>query len=294
MSLISAAESSDSAVFAAAASVAISDICSSLADAFLSCGARPRAQLDVINMALEVAHALSTHQRVSAALPASVAGCLRDTFVSALTVPSKHAALGIIAETRSNVSVAGTSGMALSAASGISLLVTSRIITHSAASDAFTMLCDLAVDAKGACSQTAATNGDDEVVPLHLHACRLIASCISSISTTGSTNSGDQFENICKSRVIPFVSAQLSAALSAPDLPFPSAAIDDDAEASNPLSRHLSPAVACITALCRCSSLVPAVVASFMPDLIRELKVAAVVMISRVNCNNSSAGHRSD
>lgn len=242
-------------------------------------------------MALELAHALSTHQRVSAALPSSVAGCLRDTFVSALTVPSKHAALGIIAETRSNFSVAGTSGMALSAASGISLLVTSRIITQSAASDAFTMLCDLAVDAKGACSQTAATNGDDEVVPLHLHACRLIASCISSISATGPTNSGDQFENICKSRVIPFVSAQLSAALSAPDLPFPSAAIDDD---SNPLSRHLSPAVACITALCRCSSLVPAVVASFMPDLIRELKVAAVVMISRVNCNNSSAGHRSD
>ncbi len=288
MSLIAAAESSDSAPFAAAASVAINDICSSLADAFLSCGTRHRAQLDVINMALEMAHALSTHQRVAAALPASVAGSLRDTFVSALTVPSKHSASGMIAETRSNFSAAGTSGMALSAASGISLLVTSRIIAHGAASDAFTMLCDLAVDAKAACSQTAATNSDDDAVPLHLHACRLIAACISSISTPGSTDSGDQFENICKSRVIPVVSAQLSAALRAPDSPFPSAVIDDDAEASNPLSRHLSPTVACITALCRCSSLVPAVVASFMPDLIRHLKVAAAVMISRVNCNNSS------
>ena len=88
MCLIAAAESSDSAVFNHAACSAVSDICSLLADAFLSAGPRPHAQLHVVNMALELAHALSTNLKIAAALPPSVAEYLRDTFVSALTVPS--------------------------------------------------------------------------------------------------------------------------------------------------------------------------------------------------------------
>ncbi len=157
--------------------------------------------------------------------------------------------------------------MALSAASGISLLVTSLIISGAAAADAFTMLCDLAANEPKGHSQAAGTRGGDETVPLHLHACRLIASCISSSS------SRQQFEAICKSRVIPSISSDLCAAFKTSAPSAPCAAADDDAEASASGSRQLPPSVACMTALCRCSSLVPALVASFMPDLIQHLQV---------------------
>jgi len=56
MCVVAAAESSDaSADDAAAAAAVVNGVCSSLSDAFLSCGPRPRAQLEVINMALELA-----------------------------------------------------------------------------------------------------------------------------------------------------------------------------------------------------------------------------------------------
>jgi hypothetical protein len=87
--LVDAAASSASPNFTAAAASAIGEICSSLADAFLSCGARPHAQLHVVNMALELAHALSLRRNVASALAPSVAASLRDTFVSALTMPSE-------------------------------------------------------------------------------------------------------------------------------------------------------------------------------------------------------------
>jgi hypothetical protein len=92
--VVAAAESSHSAAegsaapAAAATTAALSDISAALSDSFLSCGPRPSAQLDVINMALELTHALSVHLRVAASLRADASACLRDTFVSALTVPS--------------------------------------------------------------------------------------------------------------------------------------------------------------------------------------------------------------
>ncbi len=95
--VIAAAQSAESTA-AVAAAAAVADISSSLSDAFLSCGPRPRAQLDVVNMALELVHALSTHDRVAAALPGPAAACLRDTFVSALTVPSMHIPLSSLTQ----------------------------------------------------------------------------------------------------------------------------------------------------------------------------------------------------
>jgi hypothetical protein len=162
--------------------------------------------------------------------------------------------------------------MALSAASGISLLITSVIISGAAAADAFTMLCDLAAKEQNAHAQVEARGGD-ETVSLHLHACRLIASCISS----SSSSSRVQFETICKSRVIPSVSSHLCAAFKISSSPFTIAAEDEGAETSASGSQQLSPSVACITALCRCSTLVPAVVASFMPELIQHLQVIFVI-----------------
>ncbi len=164
--------------------------------------------------------------------------------------------------------------MALSAASGISLLMTSAIISGAAAVDAFTMLCDLAANAQKTLSQAAGTRGDDETVPLHLHACRLIASFVSS----SSSSSREQFETICKLRVVPSVSSCLCAAFKIPASIAASAAAEDDAEATVSTSHLLPPSVACVTALCRCSTLVPPVVASFMPELIQHLQVTSVCM----------------
>jgi hypothetical protein len=267
--VVAAAESADST---AAAAAAVSDICTTLSDAFLSCGPRPRAQLDVINMTLELVHALSTHLRVAAALPGPATGCLRDTFVSALTVPSNTTPF--ITFTSQNIcfdGLSGSSDMALSAASGISLLITSVVISGAAAADAFTMLCDLAAKEQNVHPQVEARGGD-ETVSLHLHACRLVASCISS-----SSSSRAQFETICKSRVIPSVSSHLCAAFKVSSPSFTIAAEDAGAETSASGSQQLSPSVACITALCRCSTLVPAVVASFMPELIQYLQVIFVI-----------------
>lgn len=162
--------------------------------------------------------------------------------------------------------------MALSAASGISLLITSVIISGAAATDAFTMLCDLAAKEQNAHPQAEARGGD-ETVSLHLHACRLIASCISS-----SSSSRAQFETICKSRVIPSVSSHLCAAFKISSSSVTITPEDEGAEPSASGSQQLSPSVACITALCRCSTLVPAVVASFMPELIQYLQVIFVIM----------------
>jgi hypothetical protein len=175
--------------------------------------------------------------------------------------------------------------MALSAASGISLLVTSRIVTGTAATDAFTMLCDLAADAKGPRSHVEVRERDNETVPLYLHACRLIASCINGNSCNGgggdssSSSVRERFEILCKSRVIPAVAAELCAALNAQTSPDFSAVSGDNAEAAGTPPHQLSPIVGCIVALCRCSSLVPAVVASFMTDLIQKLQVERVVSV---------------
>jgi len=239
----------------------------------------------------------STHSRVAAALPASTrgkslhifqnrihtstvtsharaAGCLRDMFVSALTVPSANTTFKVSTEFPSHF-IAGTS-----AASGLSLLViTCGIIDGATADDAFTMFCGFAADAAG--SGDVGVGGDDDEVPLHLHACRVVALCVGS-----SSGSREQFEVLCKSRVIPSTSAQLCAALksssSSSHADDASAACDDadvDMDASNSGSHQLPPSIACITALCRCSSLVPAVVAAFMPVLLQHLQVIVMVIV---------------
>jgi hypothetical protein len=280
-SVVAAAESShlaaggSAASAAAATTAALSDITAALSDSFLSCGPRPSAQLDVINMALELVHALSVHLRVAASLRAEAAACLRDTFVSALTVPSMPTFCTVSSIYGSQLG-AGSSDMALSAASGLSLLVTSGVISGTAAADAFTMLCDLAANAKSSTWHDAMK--DDAAVPLHLHACRLIVSCVDS---SGNSSIRQQFEVICKSRVIPFVASGFCHVLNASS-PAPSrlSADDDNLATLTAPAHQLHPGVACVTALCRCSSLVPAVVASFMLELTKHLQVKSFALLS--------------
>jgi hypothetical protein len=166
--------------------------------------------------------------------------------------------------------------MALSAASGLSLLVTSGIISGTAAADAFTMLCDLAANAKSSTSHDAMN--DDAAVPLHLHACRLIVSCV---DICNSSSIRQQFEAMCKSRVILFVASGLCHVLNTSS-PAPSRlpADDDNLATLTEPARQLHPSVACVIALCRCSSLVPTVVASFMLELTKHLQVKTLALLS--------------
>ena len=172
--------------------------------------------------------------------------------------------------------------MGLSAASALSLLLNCDIVDAAAATDAFIMLCDAAAGVKSSRCQIAAKRSDDEAVPLYLHACRLIASCISSSS---SSSRREQFESLCKVRVIPLIAAELSTALDAP----PALSSDPNSEAPEGTQLQLSPVVACATALCRCRSLVSPVVASFVGHLIQHLEVVIVFLAAEMAVTHRNA-----